>query len=168
MKFIVESDSSLSSSTWTRTEDKEFELALVEFFPDDENWTPQSWEKIAARLPNKSAKEIEQHYNDLLGDVADIEARLIDLPPYVDYDDLVESCSLSTSKQQQQSKVVRRRTGIRWTDERQFLMGLEKYGEGDWKSISKNAVMTKTQLKLRVMPKILPSLEDAKSERQEN
>ncbi|KAL7249046.1 hypothetical protein ACSBR1_011248 [Camellia fascicularis] len=117
-KFIVESDFSSSSSTWTRTEDKEFESALVEFFPDDENWTPQTWEKIAARLPHKSAEEIEQHYNDLLGDVADIEAGLIDLRPYVDDhdDDLVESCSLSTLKQQhqrQQSKVVQRRTGIR-------------------------------------------------------
>ncbi|KAK1390216.1 RR-type MYB transcription factor 5 [Heracleum sosnowskyi] len=39
-----------------------------------------------------------------------------------------------------------RRKGIAWTEEehRLFLLGLEKYGKGDWRSISRNFVVTRT------------------------
>lgn len=39
-----------------------------------------------------------------------------------------------------------RRKGIPWTEEehRLFLLGLEKFGKGDWRSISRNFVITRT------------------------
>ncbi|KAL6954550.1 hypothetical protein U1Q18_005032 [Sarracenia purpurea var. burkii] len=39
-----------------------------------------------------------------------------------------------------------RRKGIPWTEEehRQFLLGLDKFGKGDWRSISRNFVISRT------------------------
>lgn len=39
-----------------------------------------------------------------------------------------------------------RRKGVAWTEDehRMFLLGLEKYGKGDWRSISRNFVVTRT------------------------
>ena len=39
-----------------------------------------------------------------------------------------------------------RRKGIPWTEEehRLFLMGLAKFGKGDWRSISRNYVISRT------------------------
>ncbi len=39
-----------------------------------------------------------------------------------------------------------RRKGIPWTEEehRLFLMGLSKFGKGDWRSISRNFVISRT------------------------
>ncbi|KAL3635841.1 hypothetical protein CASFOL_020388 [Castilleja foliolosa] len=39
-----------------------------------------------------------------------------------------------------------RRKGIAWTEDehRLFLLGLDKYGKGDWRSISRNFVVTRT------------------------
>ncbi|KAL3829263.1 hypothetical protein ACJIZ3_018065 [Penstemon smallii] len=76
---------------WTREEDKIFESALVEF-PDK---TPNRWDKIAALIPGKSAKEVEEHYNVLIEDIMDIEAGIIEPPKYrgdclSTYDDLGE------------------------------------------------------------------------------
>ena len=40
-----------------------------------------------------------------------------------------------------------RRKGIPWTEEehRLFLLGLAKYGKGDWRSISRNVVISRTR-----------------------
>nr|GMC63895.1 transcription factor DIVARICATA-like [Ipomoea batatas] len=39
-----------------------------------------------------------------------------------------------------------RKKGVPWTEEehRRFLMGLQKYGKGDWRNISRNFVISKT------------------------
>jgi SHAQKYF class myb-like DNA-binding protein len=44
-----------------------------------------------------------------------------------------------------------RRKGIPWTEEehRLFLMGLAKFGKGDWRSISRNFVMSRTPTQVR-------------------
>ncbi|MCD9558551.1 regulator of chromosome condensation [Datura stramonium] len=41
---------------------------------------------------------------------------------------------------------VERKKGTPWTEEehRLFLIGLDKYGKGDWRSISRNVVVTRT------------------------
>lgn len=57
---------------WTFQEDKAFETALA-------SWgggKPYSWAKIAAALPGKSAKDVRNRYEKLLGDVSTIEGGL--------------------------------------------------------------------------------------------
>lgn len=74
------SPSSTSSTSWTRSEDKQFEQLLVKF-PENEN---DRWEKIAARLRFKSVEQVKDHYEELLHDVIEIEAGRVELPSYVD------------------------------------------------------------------------------------
>jgi len=44
-----------------------------------------------------------------------------------------------------------RRKGIPWTEDehRLFLLGLQKYGKGDWRSISRNFVISRTPTQAR-------------------
>lgn len=44
-----------------------------------------------------------------------------------------------------------RRKGIPWTEDehRLFLLGLQKFGKGDWRSISRNYVITRTPTQVR-------------------
>ncbi len=44
-----------------------------------------------------------------------------------------------------------RRKGIPWTEEehRLFLMGLAKFGKGDWRSISRNYVISRTPTQVK-------------------
>ena len=46
-----------------------------------------------------------------------------------------------------------RRKGIPWTEDehRLFLLGLQKYGKGDWRSISRNFVISRTPTQARSM-----------------
>lgn len=45
-----------------------------------------------------------------------------------------------------------RRKGIPWTEEehRLFLLGLSKFGKGDWRSISRNFVVSRTPTQVRL------------------
>lgn len=49
-----------------------------------------------------------------------------------------------------------RRKGIPWTEDehRLFLLGLQKYGKGDWRSISRNFVISRTPTQARFLPLI--------------
>ena len=68
------------------------------------------------------------------------------------------SCLVLTSKcavVQQKLKSgndAERRKGIPWTEEehRLFLMGLSKFGKGDWRSISRNFVISRTPTQVRL------------------
>ncbi|CAA6655725.1 unnamed protein product [Spirodela intermedia] len=133
-----------SSSSWTREQEKAFENALA-LHPED---SPDRWERIA------EAVTPDRGHNG-------IESGLVPLPCYVSssdspaehageggagskkgshsHGDLGHGGKGSRADQE-------RRKGIAWTEEehRLFLLGLDKYGKGDWRSISRNFVISRT------------------------
>ncbi|MBA0772667.1 hypothetical protein Gotri_008007 [Gossypium trilobum] len=152
-------DEASNSSEWSREQDKAFENALATYPVD----TSDRWEKIAADVPGKTLEEIKQHYELLEDDVNRIESGCVPLPAYSSSEgstchagDEVTSKKGSdhlghfNSESDHGSKNSRsdqeRRKGIAWTEDehRLFLLGLEKYGKGDWRSISRNFVVTRT------------------------
>ncbi|XP_071735774.1 transcription factor SRM1 [Rutidosis leptorrhynchoides] len=150
-------DETDKDSVWTREQDIAFENALVTY-PDED--AEDRWEKIAAEVPGeKSAEEIKRHYELLLEDLDRIESGVVPLPLYSSLDDSESHAGEGgTSKKTGQSTNEsshggkgskadqERRKGIAWTEDehRLFLLGLEKYGKGDWRSISRNYVVTRT------------------------
>ncbi|XP_057492569.1 transcription factor SRM1-like isoform X3 [Actinidia eriantha] len=143
-----------NSSFWTREQDKAFENALAIVSEDSSD----QWEKVAAMVPGKTVEEIKHHYVILVEDVDAIESGCVPLPCYKDSASRAsdvgfgregrrfeqmhsDSCSGGKSSRSDQE-----RRGIAWTEEehRLFLLGLEKYGKGDWRSISRNFVVSRT------------------------
>ncbi|CAN7113907.1 unnamed protein product [Brassica rapa subsp. narinosa] len=152
--MIVEEVS--DGSVWSREDDIAFERALASYTDESE----EKWEKIAADVPGKSVEQIKEHYEVLVEDVGRIESGCVPLPDYGSPegsnghggDDggsgkkggnshAGESNQGSKAKSEQE-----RRKGIAWTEDehRLFLLGLDKYGKGDWRSISRNFVVTRT------------------------
>ncbi|XP_042502630.1 transcription factor SRM1-like [Macadamia integrifolia] len=152
-------DETGSSSLWSWEQEKAFENALA-INPEDSN---DRWENIAAAVPGKSLAEIKHHFELLVEDIKGIESGCIPLPPYASSsegstDQAAEAGSGKKGNQygqyqnesNQGGKASRsdqeRRKGIAWTEEehRLFLLGLDKYGKGDWRSISRNFVVSRT------------------------
>lgn len=138
-------DNSSSSSTWSRAQDKLFEQALV-MFPEE---TYDRWGRIASEVPGKTAREVWRHYQDLVRDVSEIESGRVELPCYADGgddgdDDGLFGMSCETNKTKQSESD--RKKGTPWTEDEHklFLIGLQKYGKGDWRNISRNAVVSRT------------------------
>ncbi|KAG6512510.1 transcription factor SRM1-like [Zingiber officinale] len=141
-------------SSWTREQEKAFENALATH-PED---CSDRWEKIAADVPGKTVEDVKSHYDLLVEDVNSIESGRVPLPSYPSSSDGGDhatdtggsgkkggngdgSHSGKASRAEQE-----RRKGIAWTEDehRLFLLGLEKYGKGDWRSISRNFVISRT------------------------
>ncbi|XP_047068338.1 transcription factor SRM1-like [Lolium rigidum] len=144
------------SGTWTREQEKAFENALATLpDPDDE---AAMWDAIAAAVPGKSPEEVRRHYELLVEDVDGIEAGRVPLLVYAGDagpDDGAASAGgkkgaekgdKGGDKGSSKSAEQERRKGIAWTEDehRLFLLGLEKYGKGDWRSISRNFVISRT------------------------
>ncbi|KAJ4883200.1 Duplicated homeodomain-like superfamily protein [Raphanus sativus] len=143
-------------SAWSREDDIAFERALASYTDESE----EKWEKIAADVPGKSVQQIKEHYELLVEDVSRIESGCVPLPSYRGYpledaggcDDGGGGSSKKgggNNSHDQGSKAKadqERRKGIAWSEDehRLFLLGLDKYGKGDWRSISRNFVVTRT------------------------
>ncbi|EOA13808.1 hypothetical protein CARUB_v10026903mg [Capsella rubella] len=140
--------------TWTAAENKAFENALAVY---DDN-TPDRWQKVAAVIPGKTVSDVIRQYNDLEADVSSIEAGLIPVPGYITSPFTLDwaggggggfkpghsVCNKRSSAGR--SPELERKKGVPWTEEEHklFLMGLKKYGKGDWRNISRNFVITRT------------------------
>ncbi|CAH8282045.1 unnamed protein product [Eruca vesicaria subsp. sativa] len=138
-------------SAWSREDDIAFERAIANYYTDEES--EEKWEKIAADVPGKSVEQIKEHYEVLVEDVRRIESGFVPLPSYPsppeDAGDDGGSIKRGGNSHDQGSKGKadqERRKGIAWSEDehRLFLLGLDKYGKGDWRSISRNFVVTRT------------------------
>ncbi|KAK9091139.1 hypothetical protein Sjap_024316 [Stephania japonica] len=154
---------------WSREEEKTFENAIATYW--DENGSKNRWEKIASLVPGKTMEQVKRHYEVLVEDINSIEAGLVPIPSYVEGIGMKEEQvlggnttgrlnynfgngfmgingdlgGLQGAKARSRSDQERRK-GIPWTEEehRLFLLGLEKFGKGDWRSISRNFVVSRT------------------------
>ncbi|KAG9456760.1 hypothetical protein H6P81_001268 [Aristolochia fimbriata] len=138
---------------WNRESEKAFENAIATHLAKH---SKPNWEEIASAVPGKTIEEVKRHYDILVEDVEAIEAGRVPIPGYIS-DDAgsgekkgnsgfgggfeSNSAGKGSSKAEQE-----RRKGIPWTEEehRLFLLGLEKFGKGDWRSISRNFVISRT------------------------
>lgn len=142
---------------WTKEQNKTFENVLAMYGDQGDQW-----ERTAAELTGKTIEEVKHHYQLLVEDVNAIESGCVPLPCYVSsFEDHVNSsadvalCEMGSQGQIQTGSInerkplksdQERRKGIAWTEDehRLFLRGLEMYGRGDWKSISRYYVLSRT------------------------
>lgn len=151
------------ASGWSWDEVKAFENALATIGSDN-------WDEIAAIVSTKSAAEVRRYYEILAEDVEAIDAGKVPIPRYAGEEAAAavkekEQNGHGQSHQYQNntnhggfsdrrgldgkacSKAEQeRKKGIPWTEEehRLFLLGLDKFGKGDWRSISRNFVVSRT------------------------
>lgn len=111
-------------------------------------------------VPGKDVAQVRKHYELLVEDVNCIEAGWIELPDYnspIDRSGMVNDMpsvkkSAAVNPAQESNKASAkpseqdRKKGIPWTEDehRLFLLGLDKFGKGDWRSISRNFVVSRT------------------------
>ncbi|CAH8362030.1 unnamed protein product [Eruca vesicaria subsp. sativa] len=149
---MIVGEKARGGSSWSRDDDIAFESALAIYIDETDN----RWEKIAGVVSGKTLEQVIERYKSLLHDVMKIESGDIPLPDYdVPEDTNVRRKNIGKgsndrkceNKQEgEPTSKPKRRKVIPWTplEHSQFLLGLEKYGKGDWRSISRHVVLTRT------------------------
>ncbi|KAG5515155.1 hypothetical protein RHGRI_036257 [Rhododendron griersonianum] len=72
-------EESRSSTRWTRAENKALERALAVYDRD----TPDRWQKVAAMIPGKMARDVMKLYKELEDEVSSIEAGYVGFNSWV-------------------------------------------------------------------------------------
>jgi SHAQKYF class myb-like DNA-binding protein len=128
------------SSQWSPEEDRIFENSLAQFWD-----CADRLERCCAMLSRKDMDQVMKRFRQLSEDIRDIEIgrATVTYPAVVPTG---ETLSVTQLQKKCKSQDTERRKGIPWTEEehRLFLMGLAKFGKGDWRSISRNFVITRT------------------------
>ncbi|RAL37324.1 unnamed protein product [Cuscuta campestris] len=142
----------LEETKWTAAENKAFESALALYDSD----TPDRWRKVAAMVPGKTVTDVMRQYKELEDDICSIEAGHMDPVPFPaplewsragPFDARTQFLGAGGKRSpSHRPPEQERKKGIPWTEEEHklFLMGLKKYGKGDWRNISRNFVVTRT------------------------
>lgn len=151
---------------WTAQENKQFERALAALdlrCPD--------WDRVA-RDTGKTVVEVMTHFKDLELDVRQIESGMVPFPFYAGgghggsaaftlqwdgagghggagefrHGGYRFGGGCGAKRHAGRTPEQERKKGVPWTEDEHklFLLGLKKYGKGDWRNISRNFVQTRT------------------------
>ncbi|KAM0023158.1 putative transcription factor MYB-HB-like family [Helianthus debilis subsp. tardiflorus] len=136
------------SAKWT-SRDQWLFLNAVANGPQRMIDTIGEWQELANGIPGKTPDEVKAYYKAVEHDLLEIEAGRLKLPNYPDDDDDDiggESSVVEAGTGQSKSGEKERKKATPWSVEehKRFLQGLEIYGKGDWRSISRMMVVTRT------------------------
>jgi len=134
----------ISGSDWTVADVKKFEAVYSRYL--NEEVSEKLWVKVAGQIPGKSVDQVVKYYRALADELRRIDAGEVPLPRYKDENGETPAAAGPTGKGAKSGTDQERRKGIPWSEEehRLFLMGLAKFGKGDWRSISRNFVISRT------------------------